>query len=230
MRTHPTINKYKVTDTTSISLMTIKAQKVKIDNFFDDILCRFGFKLFCSILPGQPGQDAWETKYIDPVIKAITYPTSLDNVNFYVVSGYMTGDITTVLDNKQSTNGRTYEQNTRTGEKRNDQEVYESSTINHEGIAKHVISKLNELISDNNIVNKSTDVRQVEVSMKAIFKKDGYYNMLKNIYDYFMSGSVNIDSDINVTITYEWNGTQTKTQTIKINVDLPVKNVNWHLW
>lgn len=209
------VNSYKVTE----------YHEVEIKSIISVLLCRLGFKFFC------PAEDVenWVTKYIDPVINPVTHPVSIEQADFYVLSGYMTGNIKTVVDNIGSSEGKSYEENTVTGETRNYKNIQGSANVDHKGIARHIMKDINELLAK--VENTVYDVApSVQVNPVSTFRKDGYYDMLLNIYNYFMNGNINIQSGIDVLITYQWFGTKQIKQHVDVNTDLPVSNVNWHVW
>lgn len=191
---------------------------VHTQDIFTDIICSLFDLPFC-----------WVTSYVEPIIDPITHAASIDNTDIYLLSGYMTGNIKTLVDNSYSREGYSYEENTSTGETRNQQTIADSATIDHDGIATHVISAMNEQLAKvENTVSGLAAGNSINVT--ATFKKEGYYEMLRNIYNYFTRRTVNMDSSIDVTVTYQWFGTQTKKFHIDSNIDAPVTKVTWHMW
>jgi len=181
--------------------------------------CIFGFEAWC-----------WERKYADPSIYFEIKGVKADDIDIYVLSGKIEGKIITKFTN-WSEEGETWEENKKTGETRNRHKVDGSADLSgnfDEIINLRDIDEKLAKIKDRTIKKTEPDL---SINIKSDFKKSGYFDLLKSIFDLLVVGKIYIDDSITVTVRYKWRGeTKEVSKDIDIRAWLPVGDVNWHAW
>jgi len=180
--------------------------------------CLFGFESWC-----------WVRKYRDPVIDFVINAVSVDDVHVYLLAGRIEGKIVTKFFN-ESEEGETWEENVKTGEKRNRKKVEGSADLS--GRFKELITlrKIREKLAEvRNAIRKTEPDASVEI--ESGFEKKGYLEMIKTILDLLLTGQIYVDDEITVRVRYTWLGEERVVERdVRVRAYLPVRNVHWHLW
>ena len=181
--------------------------------------CIFGIEPWC-----------WVIKYKDPIIDFDIHAVEVRDLDVYILRGLITGKIYTKFENK-SVEGEIYEENVRTGEKRNERTVYGSADLDGDFDETIYLREIKEELAK--IVKRY--IRRTEpyasFSVKSNFEKRGYIEMIKSILRLLLTGSIYVDDIIKVTVEWLWRGERKSiTRDIKIQAYLPVRDVRWHLW
>lgn len=208
------INSVETTDFLTIN--PPKWHNLEID--FARILCQIGFDSFC-----------WSTKFIDPKIDFFAYAFEIKEVDFYLLTGRMTGTITTKVEN-YSICGAKEEVNAKTGEIRNHEIVTSSGNIS--GLITDkvtILEDIKEYIGQ--LVSSITNLApKVGVFVDGDFEKTGHIDLINQILHYFLKGNIHVEDVVRMKISYEWFGKRSAHKEFKIDSNLPVRDVNWHLW
>jgi len=181
--------------------------------------CIFGFEPWC-----------WVRKYKDPVIDFAINAIKMRDVDVYLLRGRITGKIDTKFEN-MSKEGETWEENVKTGEQRNRENVDGSADLDGEFDEEIFMRKISETLAkiEDRFIKKTEP--DVKIKITSDFEKKGYINMIKSILDILLTGSMYIDDKIKVTVEWSWLGEKkSKSKDISIRAYLPVENVNWHMW
>ena len=188
-----------------------------VETTFFPLFCIFGFEPWC-----------WVRKYMEPDIKFDIHATKARDVHVHLARGYIEGVIDTLFHN-MSKEGKTWLENVKTGERREERTVMGSADLLGSFAEKVIIKKLNEALAD--IENKIDKTKpNIKVTIDSGFEKRGYLDMIKNIFNILIKGKVYVDDDIDVTVSYSWLGeTRSRTYKIDITANLPVEDVHWHL-
>lgn len=187
-------------------------------NILPPAFCIFGFEPWC-----------WVRKYKDPEIDFDIFAYKVKDVNVYLLKGEIHGKIVTRFFNK-SKEGETWEENVKTGEKRNHEKVEGSADLEGDFKEEILMKKIDEVLAKvSNAISKIKP--KVKIKIESSFRKKGYINMIKTILKYLLTGTIYVDDDIEVTVYWTWLGKRHKlTRKVHVSSDLPVENVNWHLW
>jgi len=201
-----------------VNLVKESPAKGKPEPLFIPWLCLFGFEPWC-----------WVRKYKEPVINFDIHAIQARDVHVHLLNGYITGVIDTLFHN-MSEEGKTWLENIKTGEKREERPIEGSADLLGDFVETIIIKKINEVLADiRNRIDKTSP--KVQVTIDSNFERRGYVDMIKNIFNILIAGKVRVDDDIEVTVTYNWLGeTISKTYNVHVEADLPVEDVHWHLW
>jgi len=181
--------------------------------------CIFGFEPWC-----------WVRKYKDPEIDFGINAVKVRDVDVYLLRGRITGKIDTKFEN-MSKEGETWEENVKTGEQRNRENVDGSADLDGKFDEEIFMRKISETLAkiEDRFIKKTEPDAKIKIT--SDFEKKGYLNMIKSILDILLTGSMYIDDKIKVTVEWSWLGEKkSKSKDISIRAYLPVENVNWHMW
>lgn len=215
----------KVTDTTPPPLQLLNAIKPKaaleaVRPAASFPPCIFGFEPWCP-------KARWITRYLDPTLIFDVTPLEIKNVHFYLWGLRLEGDISTKFTN-DSFEGKVYEENDQTGERRNERTVSGSADLGGNLLSALKARDLNEVLATvRNAVTAAA--RQWVPSLEAHWTKSGGLSTLKSLVELLLKGRLYTDGGIDATVNYNWQGPKTISKHIDLVLWLPVKGgVSYH--
>jgi len=173
-------------------------------------------------------------KFIDPKIDYSISPVHVTDVKYYFLYGYLDGYIVNKINNR-GTEGR---RGTKTIFR------WEDCPTSNEDYDWEIIKGSADLVSQwahefkekttgkllGNVTQNADPVIGQTISKSSYWKTGDLLDLIIQIFNILLTGTVTTSNGYDITVSYDWNGTQTRTKHIDKSVRLPIKGDLTVVW